>query len=162
MKRTFINTMLFVSFLFTGQAIAADGLNLPIGGLIHSYNKASLHGSYIYQFAGTRWGDPPQKISETGIFTADGKGHLTAIADTSIDGEPVVLHQYGTAWDCEYTVEPNGFVDLTCDNLVMEVEGITWTMMIGGGPFNRDVKFQSMGDQPGFGRVDIQGSGIHQ
>ncbi len=123
------------------------------------FKNSDLKGSYIYSFQGpTSGGD----ISEIGIFTADGKspvGKITAVAHTFLNG--VEFAPLNTlVWDCEYTVASNGFVDITCERKPIGITDIKWSMVIDKN--KKNIRFQAGGTQPGFGAVDIQGSGSHQ
>ena len=144
-----------ILMVFTGfpiQATADDNDD-------NIFKNKDLQGSDIYSFQGpTSGGD----ISEIGIFTADGKapvGKITAVGHTFLSGVEVAPSNT-LVWKCDYTVAPNGFVDITCERVDFGVPNIKWSMVIDGR--KKEVRFQAGGNQPGFGNVDIQGSGTHQ
>jgi hypothetical protein len=51
-----------------------------------NFSAASLSGTYVYQFSGFDLGNNAALFSEAGVFTADGKGNLSAGVDDFSEG----------------------------------------------------------------------------
>ena len=74
-----------------------------------NFSVASLSGQYTYQLTGTAITSGFPAFAESGVFTADGKGNLTAGTDDVVPGSPVTSSFTGT-----YSVanDGTGFLNL--------------------------------------------------
>ena len=100
-------------FLWTASILAALALAAAVSGgggvsIAHAnraFSVATIHGSYgtSYSVALPNPSGPTQFLSGTGVFEADGAGHLTGEETTNTNGQVCSGTLTGT-----YTVNPNG------------------------------------------------------
>lgn len=104
-KNSFLTLSIFTGMIFAVGCGAGAGPNgIPPGGG-GNYSNASLNGSYVYQLAGTVSSSPFPSYQESGVFIADGNGHITGGIDDFTQG---TISIPGSTFTGTYAIAGNG------------------------------------------------------
>jgi len=88
---------------------------LQTAALAHAaYSVHNFKGHYGYSFSAEPFGTTSSDnfLTEVGVFSADGHGHLIGAGNTTISNGNI--NNSDVSYDCSYTVNPNGTGTLTC------------------------------------------------
>jgi hypothetical protein len=104
-KKMFLVLGLFTGMIFAAGCGAGAGVHgIPPGGGGGPYSNASLNGSYVYQLAGTV-SSTGASYQESGVFIADGAGHITGGIDDATQG---TTSRIGNTISGTYAIAGNG------------------------------------------------------
>lgn len=104
MQHRFLWIASFLAALAIGIAVSSGG-GVSTAHAQRSFSTASIRGSYAtsYSVALPNPSGPTQYLSGTGVYQADGVGHLTGQETTNTNGQVCSGTMTGT-----YTVNPDG------------------------------------------------------
>jgi len=127
---------------------------------VGNFSAASISGNYTYQIYGWDLGvqaTTATPFREAGVFTADGKGNITAGEDDYAEGTTVVTH---TITSGTYTVANDGTGDATLNfnngggihvDLTVASSSLVYVITDAIGPFSSTALFAN-----GYGTVELQ------